>query len=106
MSACGANAVCDPNAQQMCRCLAGFLVNSSGAWNPGSMPYGCSRHAPLDCGNETDVFFGIARTKLADTSRSVVESRLSQEQCSNYARGIALVQPVQAPTSVKVRTDA
>ncbi|XP_074592610.1 G-type lectin S-receptor-like serine/threonine-protein kinase At4g27290 isoform X2 [Curcuma longa] len=81
VSACGVNAVCDPNAQQMCKCLAGFLVHNSEGWNPGDSPYGCSRRSPLDCRNGTDGFFRIARTKLPDTSRSVVESRLSQDEC-------------------------
>ncbi|XP_042461308.1 S-locus-specific glycoprotein S13-like isoform X1 [Zingiber officinale] len=81
MSACGANAVCDPSAQQMCKCLAGFRLNNSQTWNPGSRPYGCSRHVPLDCRNGTDGFFQIPRTKLPDTSLSVVEKRFGLDQC-------------------------
>ncbi|KAG6527219.1 hypothetical protein ZIOFF_009314 [Zingiber officinale] len=81
MSACGANAVCNPSAQQMCKCLAGFRLNNSETWNPGSRPYGCSRTVPLDCPNATDGFLLIASAKLPDTSTSVVESRLSRDRC-------------------------
>ncbi|XP_042456062.1 G-type lectin S-receptor-like serine/threonine-protein kinase At4g27290 [Zingiber officinale] len=83
MSACGANAVCDPNARQMCRCLAAFLVNNASTWDP-SNPNGCSRISPLNCGNSngTGAFFKFSRSKLPDTSISVVDRRsTSLDQC-------------------------
>ncbi|EXC10165.1 G-type lectin S-receptor-like serine/threonine-protein kinase [Morus notabilis] len=80
---CGANGICNIDANPFCQCLVGFKPKSQWKWDLMDWSDGCVRKTPLNC-LETDKggFIKVSGLKLPDATHSRMFTRnLSPQEC-------------------------
>ncbi|KAF3457341.1 hypothetical protein FNV43_RR01998 [Rhamnella rubrinervis] len=80
---CGAFGLCDLNnaTQFECTCLPGFEPKSSSEWNFRNAKNGCARKPGSLICRKGEGFVKLENVKVPDTSKVVVNSGLSLEEC-------------------------
>ncbi|KAL4290398.1 hypothetical protein GQ457_14G010440 [Hibiscus cannabinus] len=95
---CGDHAVCDNSKAPKCTCLDGFRPRVPDQWSRGHWSGGCERRVQMQCqrtngtntttrqNGEHDVFKGIRRVKLPDSSRLSL-SAMNVDACASRCLG-------------------
>ncbi|KAH7676968.1 S-receptor-like serine/threonine-protein kinase protein [Dioscorea alata] len=80
-SKCGPYGVCDINIWPTCSCLQGFKPKSPQEWALRDASSGCERITTLNCKNMTDGFMTITLAALPETSKAILYTNLSLNEC-------------------------